>query len=257
MVNRTQGLVPAPSLPPGSLQKGSEGAETPRTWQIAASDLVFLWEECRACFYRKVARRQSRPRGPFPRLFSSIDGAMKRTLLGTRLEQVFPGAPAGVLGEPDRWVASAPLPVPGTTSRVVLRGRTDLLLSGDRGRDAVIDLKTASPKDPHLALYGRQLHSYAWALEHPARGRPRQMSTLGLLCFCPTAFSTRAGEAHLDGALRWLEIPRDDTSFSAFLEEVCTTLGANDPPASNPDCRWCALDGQRAPSAGAQYLSSI
>ena len=46
-------------------------------WKLSPSDFVFLYEECKRCFYLKVARDYQRPRGPFPKIFTIIDGLMK------------------------------------------------------------------------------------------------------------------------------------------------------------------------------------
>ena len=235
MANRTHGAERAP----GPVQ-GPQGRGMPRTWHIAPSDLVFLWEECRACFYRKVAQGQSRPSGPFPRLFSSIDAAMKRALVGARLEELTPGAPTGTLGDPDRWLCSSPLSIPGTDSQVVLRGRADLLLAREGDEEGVVDLKTASPHDAHIPLYGRQLHAYAWARELPARGRGGPVATLGLLAFVPTDFEPTAPGANLNGGFDWIEVPRDDEAFETFLRGVVEVLDHDGPPTPRPACPWCA-----------------
>jgi hypothetical protein len=64
-------------------------------WGLSPSDFAFLWDDCLRCFYLKVARKQSRPRSPFPSVFGRIDRAMKDHYLGERAEMVALGMPEG------------------------------------------------------------------------------------------------------------------------------------------------------------------
>jgi PD-(D/E)XK nuclease superfamily len=213
------------------------GDRTP--WVVSATDLTFLLDSCPRCFYRKVALRQPRPRAPFPTVFGAIDRAMKEGLLGRRADQLALGAPTGVIGSPDRWVKSAPMMLAGCSTPVILRGRLDALVARDDGSDGVVDFKTALPGDAHVPLYGRQVHAYAWALEHPAGGRAREVSALGLLCFSPGQFEAHGQRAALLGDLRWVGVPRDDVAFERFLTEVVLILEASEPPPPAEGCGWC------------------
>jgi PD-(D/E)XK nuclease superfamily len=222
-----------------------EGQTAP--WAISPSDIAFLWDDCPRCFYRKVARRQPRPRSPFPSVFGKIDRAMKEHYLGERSEIVAEGMPPGIVGGGDRWVKSAPLLPPGGATTCVIRGRVDVLIDCDDGTKGIVDFKTTLPKADHLAIYGRQLHAYAMALEHPAGGRSETVSSLGLLCFLPDSFEAEQGTAGLFGPVQWVEVPRDDEAFVLFLAEVVSVLDQDDPPPADPSCPWCGLrDGVRA-----------
>jgi hypothetical protein len=217
------------------------GGLTPaKAWALSPSDFAFLWDECLRCFYKKVVLRQVRPRAPFPKVFGAIDRAMKDYYLGERAEELAAGAPAGVIGSPDRWVKSAPINVPGRTQPIVLRGRLDALVAADDGSSGVVDFKTALPRDTHVPLYGRQLHAYAWALERPAGGRPVEVSSLGLLCFAPDEFESSGSRAGLFGDLKWVDVSRDDQGFTAFLVEVADVLALSEAPSPAPGCPWCA-----------------
>jgi hypothetical protein len=174
-------------------------------------------------------------------VFGRIDRAMKDFYLGERAEAAAPRMPEGVIGGGDRWVKSAPVLVPGSSRTCVIRGRVDVLVDCDDGTTGVVDFKTTVPRPDHLATYGRQLHAYAMALEHPSSGRPVQVSSLGLLCFLPDTYEALEGRAGLTGELQWIEVPRDDLAFAGFLEEVASVLGCDGPPAPAPGCPWCAL----------------
>ena len=224
---------------PKSLTRLGDQADAP--WALTPSDFAFLWDDCPRCFYLKVARKQPRPASPFPSVFSRIDRAMKEFYLGERAEDMASGMPAGVIGGGDRWVKSAPLLPPGAGRTCLIRGRLDVLVDCDDGTTGVVDFKTTIPKPDHIATYGRQLHAYAMALEHPSSGRPETVSSMGLLCFLPDEYEAEEERAALYGQVEWIEVPRDDVGFVQFLEEVLSVLEQDDPPEPGPDCPWCAL----------------
>ena len=216
-------------------------------WALSPSDFAFLWDDCPRCFYLKVATKQPRPRSPFPSVFGRIDRAMKDYYLGERSETLAEGMAAGVIGGGDQWVKSAPILPPGSMATCLIRGKVDVLIDCDDGTKGIVDFKTTVPKADHLATYGRQLHAYAMALEHPSSGRPVEVSSLGLLCFLPETYEAKGGVAGLFGPVQWIEVPRDDLGFAQFLGEVVAVLERDDPPGPGPACQWCALrDGIRA-----------
>lgn len=237
MAKATEGCCRAPVHNQGG--SGRRAPRSPQAWELSPTDLTFLWDECRRCFYRKVVLGQPRPRSPFPRVFGAIDRAMKDCLVGRRPEELAPGAPAGVIWSPDCWVRSAPICLPGCTTSVVLRGRLDALVACDNRTDAVVDFKTALPSDPQVPLYARQLHAYAWALERPAAGSPTAVSALGLLCFAPDAFDADKTRAALLGDLSWIDVPRNDEQFEEFLVDVVSMVEAPEVPDPSPSCGWC------------------
>lgn len=218
-------------------------------WGLSPSDFAFLWDDCPRCFYLKVARKQPRPSSPFPSVFGRIDRAMKEFYLGERAELAAAGMPVGVIGGGDRWVKSAPLLVPGSARTCLIRGRVDVLVDCDDGTTGVVDFKTTIPKPDHIATYGRQLHAYAMALEHPSSGRPEEVSSLGLLCYLPDSYEAAEGRAGLFGDLQWIEVPRDDLSFAKFLQEIVAILDQSEPPPPAPGCQWCGL--RKSPCAAA------
>jgi hypothetical protein len=138
-----------------------------------------------------------------------------------------------------RWVASAPIPIPGTDISLVIRGIYDSLITFHDDAHAVCDFKT-SPVRPNLVdKYRRQLNAYAMALERPAKGEPQSIDRLGLAVFEPSSFaSTEAQSATLGGRLLWVEVDRDMEAFFAFLTDVATLLAGPEPEA-NPTCTFC------------------
>lgn len=211
-------------------------------WKLSPSDFAFSWQECQRCYYLKVVRAFPRPRGIMPKIFGVIDNAMKAAYAGVRTEAIAGGMPPGVVAFGERWVKSASIPITGSSSTCFILGKFDTVLLLDDASFCVTDYKTSAAKPEHVALYSRQLHAYAWALEHPAPGEfsLKPVSKLGLLTFEPAAMTTSAPPTvALSGALSWQEIRRDDAAFLDFIGEVVSVLDQPEPPAPSPACEWC------------------
>jgi hypothetical protein len=217
--------------------------ETPMSnFKLSPSDFAFLWEECKRCFYLKVVQGFPRPPSIFPRIFMVIDSKMNACFDGVRAEGIAAGVPSGVVAYGQKWVQSQPIAAPDSPSTCFIRGRFDTVVAFDDGTYGVIDFKTTGSGAAHLAIYSRQLHAYAYALENPALGKFAlgPISRLGLLVFRPHDFVNQGGDAaSLEGSMRWIEIPRDDDAFLQFIGQVISVLEQPEPPESAPSCRWC------------------
>lgn len=216
--------------------------EVTTSLKLAPSDFGFLWDECRRCFYLKVAKGIGRPRTVMPSIFTAIDGQMKTWSTGKSTQELCDELPPGRVAYAGNWVESRPgTPREGGPS-VYVRGPFDTVLRFDDGTYAVADFKTSKQKPENVLKYGRQLHAYAHALENPA---PRKLGLspvkrLGLLVYEPTAFdSSPSGQARLDGSLKWMEIPLEMHAFHDFLGEVVDVLSAAEVPPAADGCSWC------------------
>jgi hypothetical protein len=211
-------------------------------WKLSPSDLTFLYEECRRCFWMKLVGRLPRPRAPFPKVFTLLDAQTKRYFAGKRTREIAAALPPGRLIHGERAVRSGPLVVPGHQRQVLLAGRFDAAFRFDDGTFGLVDFKTAVPRDEHLGLYGRQLHAYALASESPAPGSLllRPVTQLGLLCVEPTKMVRLGRGVAYGGQAHWLHIPRDDEGFLAFLGEVLSVLERKGPPLPSPACGFCS-----------------
>ncbi len=213
-----------------------------QNWKLSPSDFAFLWEDCKRCFYLKVVKNFPPPRSIMAKIFTIIDNEMRTYFDGKRLETIVPGFQPGVVGHGEKWVQSKPISFPDEKSTCFVKGKLDTIVKFDDGTYGVIDFKTSQRKAEHIALYARQLHAYAHALENPAPGQfsVGPISKLGLLVYEPTKFSADSLEsALLSGGLAWLEIPRDDNMFFDFLKEVMSVLKQPQAPGGSPSCRWC------------------
>jgi hypothetical protein len=209
--------------------------------RLAPSDLTFLWEECRRCFWLKARGVLKRPSGPFPKVFTRLDQQTKDLYFGKGSQEIAADLRPGRIAFGDRCVRSAPLEVPGHRAPVVLAGRIDTALAFDDGTYGVIDFKTSEPRDEHVPFYGRQLHCYALALENPAAGALRlsPVSELGLVCVEPEAMIALDEGVAYKAQAHFVRVPRDDHMFLAFLSQVLFVLERPEPPEASPGCAYC------------------
>ena len=215
---------------------------TAKLWVLNPSSLTFLWEECRRCFYLKMVYGIARPSVPMPKIFTRIDDRMRQQFHSRRIEQAIPELPPGVLDTTEYHVQSQPLRVPGRASQCVIKGRMDCVARFDDGTFAAIDFKTSEQKSDNISFYGRQLHAYAAALEHPAPGKPgmKPVKRLGLLVFEPNSFEpTSTHQANLVGSLTWIEIKKDEQLFLEFVATIVDLLELPAPPRPSATCGHC------------------
>lgn len=212
-------------------------------WKLSPSDLTFLWDECPRCFYLKVARGFNRPSAPFPSIFNRIDRLMKDFYMGKPTSELAQELPEGVVRFSGKWVSSQPISLPGHRATAFIRGIFDTVVAFSDGSFGVIDFKTTQPRTEHVDFYSRQLHAYAYALEHPQPGKfsLTPVTRLGLLCVEPVLMDSHpTGQVAYLGEVSWLEIPKDEGAFLGFLDQVLTLLQEPSPPASSPDCAYCS-----------------
>lgn len=211
-------------------------------WTISPSDLTFLWDECKRCFYLKVRHNFRRPASPFPKIFSTIDLLMKDIYLNQSTKKISHQLPDGKAIMSGRWVASEPVRFPESDNTCSIRGIFDTLVQFEDGSYGVIDFKTTKANESHITFYSRQLQAYAYALEHPAPGKPgfAPVSRLGLLCFDPSGMQEDPpAQLNLIGPATWLECPLDEAGFLQVLMEVMRLLDLPEPPAPDEKCTFC------------------
>lgn len=213
-----------------------------QTFKLSPSELTFLWDECPRCFYLKVARGFARPSAPFPKIFTRIDGLMKKHFAGQPTQSISLLLPPGVVRMGESWVESQPIELPGHTARCYLRGKYDTLVEFEDGSYGVDDFKTSDVKPENIPFYSRQLHAYAYALEHPA---PRALgltpiTQLGLLTVEPDEMRMVDGKIAYMGNVAWQPIPLDSAAFLEFIGQVLAVLEQPQPPEPGAGCVFCA-----------------
>ena len=220
--------------------------KTSKSWKLSPSDFTFLWEECRRCFYLKVVENRARPWTPFPGVFKKIDVAENSFFAGKSTKEISAVLPNGTVEYGEMWVESSPILLPGHHDSCFIRGRFDVVTRFFDGTFGVVDFKTTEINEPYIALYSRQLHAYAYALENPAFGRLHlaPISRLGLFCLDPTELMSLGPERYgLVMAPSWVEVERDDAEFTEFLDEVLDVLEQPTPPLPGAKCEFCTFTG--------------
>lgn len=211
--------------------------------KLSPSELTYLFEGCKFCFYMKVKHGVTQPSMPMPGIFSAIAAKQEAFYANKRTEAFCPDLPPGSVLFGEEWVHSKEITFPGIQDTCHIRGRFDAVLKFDSGSYGVIDFKTASPSQEKANLYGRQLQAYAYALENPGPGKLHlaPVTNLGLIFFEPTSFGELGqGEQAFKGKPVWISVERNDQVFMDFLREVMGILGSVEPPKPSPDCNWCS-----------------
>jgi hypothetical protein len=208
---------------------------------LAPSDMTFLWQECRRCYWLKLKGVLKRPSGPFPKVFTRLDGAMKNYFLDKGSQDLSPRLRPGQVVTGGLTVRSAPLQIPGHETAVIIGGRIDTAIAFDDGTYAIIDYKTSEPKPEHAQFYARQLHAYMVAAENPAPSALElsPITQLGLVIVEPEVMVGLDDGVAFKGKTHFLEIERDDAGFTGFLMQVLLLLEHPEPPAPAPDCSYC------------------
>lgn len=213
-----------------------------QNWTISPSDLTFLWDECKRCFYLKNRQGFRRPASAFPKIFGTIDLLMKDIYLNQSTKKMAAELPEGKAIMSGRWVTSEPISLPEFSNTCSIRGIFDTLVQFEDGSYGVIDFKTTKVNEAHIAFYSRQLQAYAYALEHPAPGKTgfAPISRLGLLCFDPSSMEeNQPAHLSLNGPATWIECSVDEPAFLGLIENVLQLLSLPEPPPPNPDCSFC------------------
>jgi hypothetical protein len=210
-------------------------------YNISPSDLTFLWDGCKRCFYLKV-KYNIGFRGPFPGMFGKMGNLTSNYYLGKSSSEISPGLPAGSVKYREKWVKSAPISFPDTATQCAIRGRFDAILAFEDGSYGIIDYKTSDASEEEAAFYSRQLSAYAYALENPAPGALSlsPITHLGLYVITPERFEPLPnGEFAFVNKTTWMDITRDDATFLALLWEIAAML--DDPALPDPaeDCGLC------------------
>jgi hypothetical protein len=210
--------------------------------KLSPSDLTFLWDECPRCFYLKHVHGITRPAAPFPAVFGAIDRLMKAQFAGRPASDIDLSLPPGVIDVSEKWVESLPILFPGHSMRLFLRGKIDAFIGFEDGSYGIIDFKTSEPKKEQIPFYSRQLHAYAYALQHPAPGRLAfsPITRMGLYVEAPQAtLAATTSQISFHFRSTWMEVPIDENEFIGFLGRVLALLELPEPPAPGESCEYC------------------
>lgn len=213
-------------------------------YKLSPSMLTFFWDECPRCFYLQVVLGIARPPTAFPKVFGRIDNLMKNLFANQPASKISPDLPPGRVSMQGKWVTSEPIRFPEIEAACYLKGAFDSVISFDDGTYAVIDFKTSQPNPAHIGFYGRQLHAYAYALEHAAPNSLalHPVERLGLLYLDPVDIdhSPESKRIVYGGQVTWTEIPLEMVKFEEFMRGVLSLLSLKEPPPAAETCGFCA-----------------
>jgi len=212
-------------------------------YKLSPSDLTFSYEGCKRCFYQKVVNNIAQPSIPLPSIFSQIAGLLKNHYDGKLTSELHVDLPPGIVSHGEKWVRSQPIKLSSHDSTCYINGRFDIVVSFEDDTYGVIDFKTSKPSKESAWMYSRQLHAYAYALEHPAPGKLdlSPVTKLGLLYFYPDNISQHSIERLNYGAeIVWVEVEKNEQGFLSFMDEVLFVLESPEVPECSPGCQWCS-----------------
>ena len=227
------------------------------TYRISPTDLVYLWNQCRFCFTDVVKNGLQLPRSFSPH-FTSADRAVRTALADLEIVDCGVGPRFRIIAQ-GLWVESQPIPFPEHGLSLSFFGQLDALVVTEHDEVFVVDYKTTTLDDTALSKFRRQLSCYVTAIERPkaaSHSLPKYVDGMALLIFDPATFALnpKTKNCGLYGRTRWLELPRRDDLFDAFLTTVAATLAAPEPPQSLASCGICRLRFNRdgVPSVGSR-----
>lgn len=211
-------------------------------YRLSPSNLTFLYEGCRRCFYQKMVNNISQPSIPLPSIFTKIAGLLKDYYDGKHTSELHVALPPGIVSHGEKGVRSEIIQSPNHDATCFISGRFDIVVSFEDGTYGVIDFKTSSPGKDSAYLYSRQLHAYAYALEHPASGALAlsPITKLGLLYLSPESVSqSNITQLFYEAEITWIEIEKNEKGFLEFIDEVLGLLELPEAPGHSPNCQWC------------------
>jgi len=211
-------------------------------YKLSPSDLTFLWDECKRCFYLKVVKGFRRPATVFPKIFTRIDLLMKDYYAEKSTREISPDLPPGKVYLAGKWVESEIIHLAGHKADCFISGIFDTVLQFDDGTYGVVDFKTTEARDEHIPFYARQLQAYAYALEHsaPTKLHLSPIARMGLLCFEPRHMDKdEDGRLTYRGSVIWQECPVDEQGFLALIGDVMDVLELPQAPQADEKCGFC------------------
>ena len=216
-------------------------------YKLSPSDLTFSYEGCKRCFYQKVVNGITQPSIPLPSIFSKIAGLLKNHYDGKHTSELHADLPPGIVSYGEKNVRSSIIQLPNHDATCYISGRFDVVVSFEDSTYGVIDYKTSNPSRESARMYSRQLHAYAYVLEHPAPGKLSlsPVTKLGLLYFYPDSINQQSIERLNYGAeIVWIEVEKDEQGFLNFLDRVLDVLELPEPPEHSPSCQWCSYQNR-------------
>jgi hypothetical protein len=119
----------------------------------------------------------------------------------------------------------------GVDSHLSIRGKYDLLVEFPDGTYGIIDCKMQARTSDKSGFYSPQLEAYAYALENPAKGEPKEVSMIGIYSWSlPQAWgNVNAGFGYRVNS-NWYPAERNPQALQSRLEEFISMINGECPP---------------------------
>ena len=211
---------------------------------ISPSDLTFSWDGCHRCLWLYYNHQVKAPL--FMPLVGEIAEMQELSCLGKTSSDLHPAIPEGKVESHGGWVVSKPIEVAGQQTPYAIRGKYDLLMEFPDGTYGVVDCKFQARDSDKSGFYSPQLEAYAFGLENPAKGEPKQISSLGLLVWSPVKIrGNSSGNFGMELKCSWYPMERNPQALQTRLSEFIGVI-AGSAPESKSKCDQCSYVEKRA-----------
>lgn len=204
---------------------------------ISPSDLTFSWNGCHRCLWLNYNHGVKAP-SFFP-LVGELSAMQEKHFNGAKSKDLHPEIKPGKVLDRGGWVKSMPITYNSNPSPYAIRGKYDLLMEFEDGTYGVVDCKFQGKNNDKSDFYSPQLEAYAFALENPLQGEPKQISVLGLLVWSPenpegnpeSGFSLNLSSA-------WYPITRNPVGLAERLQDFIQVI-SGEVPSADSTCDTC------------------
>ena len=204
---------------------------------IAPSDLTFGLSTCKRCLWIKYWFKVSMP-GAFP-LVKPLSQAQEEHFRRASMQDIDPSLAPGVVKQWGQWVKSSPIMVGGKESQFKILGIYDLLAHYEDGSVGIIDCKVSDSDRDNGAFYAPQLEAYAYALEHPEKGKPFPVSSMGLLVWRLAGVNQSVeGGYGFATTQHYIPVERNQDEFQSLISNLIDVI-EGDLPAAGAECPTC------------------
>jgi hypothetical protein len=205
---------------------------------LSPSDLTFAWGGCHRCLWLQYNHGLRVP--GFMPLVKEMADLQESYFKDVETQYLHPDIPAGKVVERGGNVLSVPIEIDGRVTHLSIKGIYDLLVEFPDGSFGIIDCKIQAKANDKSKFYSPQLEAYAFALENPKRGEPKQITHIGIYAWSlPNSASGNINHGFgfkLDH--NWFPIERNPEAFQNRLREFITMIDGP-MPASADTCDQC------------------
>ena len=102
-------------------------------YRLSPSDLTFVYDGCKRCFYLKVVKGISQPSIPIPGVFSKIASLLKDHYTGKHTSELHLNLPPGTISLGEKSVRSQIIQLPNNNDTCYISGRFDIVVDFEHG----------------------------------------------------------------------------------------------------------------------------